>query len=307
MAWAFLLLNICVVTAAACLRFWRRGLEFAFPWPWPLGFWTATIVVLVVAATALVVRDRKQLSVTSQVRALCELLVFPAFFAYEWAVLPPLMSAPGHETGVLSPLVWRPVDWAALGALGLLVSIFFFLDRRNWRAWGVSGRNFAAASKLLAIPTLLLVAAPVAAGLLVGRDLDPDFRVNCAVLLASVLTYPLYALAQLMIFQVFLVQRLKIITRSRLSVVLVSACTFALLHWPNPPVMAACGVAAAVWTWVYLARPNVYALAISMGLAASAFSHFVPRSITHNLRTGPIYVERCLEDQRDSGPAGPVQ
>ena len=117
--------------------------------------------------------------------------------------------------------------------------------------------------------------------------------------LAYSLAYPLYALAQLLVFQSFLVPRLRRLGASGASLIAVAACMFALLHWPNRLVMAACIVGAGVWTWAFIRRPNICALALSMGLAAMAMYNAMPREIgpwsTHNLRTGPIYVQRMIE------------
>ena len=285
MGWAFWLLNIGVVLSACRVRYAEAGLEYAVPIPIARAGWWLIATVLALAAAA-GTAARKALSRGGARRAVMELLaIFPPFFAFEWLVLPP-------EN-------WRVIDWSIMAAFALTAAALCWLDRRGASQWGLTHRNFLPAVRLLAIPTALMVAIPVAGAMVVGTDFQPRRA------LAALLAYPFYALAQLLVFQVFLVQRLRRITGSSLQVVAVSAGVFSLVHWPNGLMMCACFAAGCVWTAVYLRRPNVYALALSMGLAATALSSALPRQLTHNLRTGPIYVQRALDAGEAKAKAPP--
>lgn len=279
MGWIFLLVNLLVVLCGSMARFWPRGFFVACPVPTSLA---AGVGMAVAAAAALLVlilkRGREPLAESGprSRRPFWELTAaFPVAFAYEWLIAPPLS--------------WRFVDWLLAG--GMLAAIAFFLwrDRASWRQWGLTGANFVPAVKRLAVPTLIFLGAPALATAVVGSDFQPG---RMAVEMAA---YPLYALGQLAVFQLFLVRRLKRICASRGQIVAVSAGLFGLMHWPNGVLMAATAAAGAVWTWVYLGRPNLYALALSMGLSAAWFANVLPRDLTQNLRTGPRYVQRKLD------------
>lgn len=279
--------NLFVVLLAARLRYAGEALAYASPVTAGSDVWLCGILSAAGLAALAATLGRRTLRNAGARRALLQLLIFPAFFAYEWTFLPARMR---H---------WRIIDWAVLGALLAVIAVLLWRDRRPLAERGLTTRNFAPAAGMLAVPTLVMMAVPVVVACFVGTDFQPA-RAAC------LLAYPLYALAQLAIFQVFLVPRLVSISKSRISVVVVSAGIFTLLHWPNGLLMGACAAGATVWTIVYLYRPNVYALALSMGLMAAVLAGALPRERTawrtHNLRTGPIYVERHLGRQVGSPP-----
>ncbi len=326
MAWAVLFLNAFVILLSARLRYADAGLPYAFPIPIAPDAWWWFIAGSGVLAVVSLVRGVRQLrsgpdahqesngpgatgsqnpcpspehgceqrsrgahrlrsdsrapDTREKRMALIELLAVPAFLLYEWAALPP------YE--------WRPTDWMAIGFLLLWIGAGFWRDRGAWRDWGLTHERFGRAANLLVIPTAVMLAVPLLVGHFVtGGEGDPG---RLAVALA---TYPLWAFLQLLVFQVFVVRRLKVLGASSASIVLVAAGTFTLVHWPNGVVMAACFGGALVWTTVYLRAPNLYAVALSMGLAAGMFHNTLPRKeLLHNLRTGPIYVERLLDAER---------
>jgi len=278
MAWAFLLVNVAVVLLAAGLRYPGAVMRYASPVGMGPGLWWSATGCLAALAVGFALADAKRLRRAGPRQAMMELtLVFVLLFAFEWGMLPAHTSSR------------RWVDWAVMAALAAAVALFCWRDRGNFSEWGLTRRNFAPAARLLAVPTAIMIAAPVIAAVFVGTDCELSRT------LVALAGYPFYAFAQLLVFEVFLVRRLRELTDSRTSVVLVAAGVFALLHWPNGLLMVNCGAAAVVWTWVYLKRPNVYALALSFGLAATAFANALPRDLTQNLRTGPICVQRLID------------
>ncbi|MCD6365529.1 MAG: CPBP family intramembrane metalloprotease, partial [Planctomycetes bacterium] len=196
-----------------------------------------------------------------------------------WLFLPPEVSdyGAGH--------------WAVLAALAAAGAALQWRDRGDFRQWGVTGDNFSAACRLLALPTAIMIAVPVVVAIWIGRG---DF--NLFKVAVAIVGYPWYALVQLLVFQLFLVGRLRRLGDSSGSIVAVSAGMFALLHWPNAVVMLACACLGAVCTWVYLRRPNLYALALSMGLAGAVFTQVLPHDVTHHMRVGPMYVYRLIQE-----------
>lgn len=271
-----MLVNLFVILLASRLRFAGPGLEHASPfsmgpqaWWWMIG---ACAALAGVAAAA----GWRRLRERPARRALVELAaVFPPFFAFEWGLLPAVQ--------------WRWFDWAIMGGFVVLIALLVLAERRSLAERGLTGRNFLSAARALAIPTAMMVAVPIAAAFIVGTDFELRRMAR------HLLGYPAYALVQLVVFQVFLVWRLRRLSGPAATVA-IAAGMFALMHWPNGVVMAACAAGAAVWAVVYLWRPNAYALALSMALAVTSFANALPRErVLKNLRTGPICVERTLE------------
>jgi len=278
MIWAYLALNLCAVLVAAYVRYDRAVLSHAAPgamgpsgWLWTIGAAAALGVLAAVAGW------RRAARRSQAPRALAELMLLPVAFVLVWGFLPP------------RPRQYTALHWACIAVLLAGVGVAIWRDRRGAGPLGLTGRHFVAAAGLLAIPTAVMVAAPIAAALCVGTDVEPRRAAMSAA------GYPVYALAQLLIFQVFLVPRLRRLSDSKAAVVVAASALFALAHWPNALVMAVCAAAAVVWTWVYLARPNVYALALSMALAATSFTHALPRDLTRHVRVGPMYVLREVQ------------
>ena len=275
---AFVLLNVFVVLMTARLRYAGPSLQYASPVPAPPWLWTAAIIASAVGAVGAAIIGRKALRDRCAAVAMLQMMIFPLALAYIWAILPELTED------------YRPVEYIALAAMVLVVAAMFWFDRRNASQWGLTGKNFAPAAKLLAPPTAVMIATPFIVGAIFG------YQFSAGPLAVALASYPLYALAQLLIFQVFLVTRLRRITNSPAAVITASACMFALLHWPNAALMAPCGICAAVWTAIYLKRPNVYALAISMGLSAAVLMNILPNEkLLQHARTGPIYARRLID------------
>ena len=284
MIWAYLAVNVYAVLGTAYVRYDPSALSHAGPVAVGRSGWVWAIVVAEVLCICTAVLGLKRLTRRSgATRALVELMLLPASFVLVWGFLPPRTRE------------YSAANWVAIASLLAAVGVAIWRDSRGPADLGLGARNFAAAARRLAIPTVVMVAVPIVTAMFVGTD----FELHRAA--TSLAGYPVYALAQLLIFQVFLVPRLCRLSDSRGAVIVVASGLFALAHWPNMPVMCACAAVGAVWTWVYLARPNVYATALSMALAAVSFTHALPRDLTHHVRVGPMYVFRAVQHSASPG------
>ncbi len=272
MVWAFLLLNACVILAAAGLRFSGGGLALAAPVPLTPGAWWGLTALAAAAGLAAALRDRRRLRHPGARWALVELLIFfPLLFGYLWAAFP-LGSRLGG-------------DYLAFAVLAAVLLGLMRSDGRHLLRTDLALSTVVPAARGLLLPTLVMVLLPVATALFVGTDFRPG---RAAFTLAK---YAGWSAVQLLLFQTFLVPRLCRLTESRRAVVAAAAALFALAHWPNALLMAACGGAAILWTAAYLRLPNLIALAASMALAATAFTSALPDRFTKDMRVGPGYVE----------------
>ncbi len=274
MPWALLLCSAAVVVAAMSLRYPPEVLAAATVLPEQGGLRWIIAAALGLSAAGLAVAGRHSLRKRPGRVAAAELLVFPAFLAYEWLALTPK---------------WRPVDYAAILVALAVVAWGLARDRARWGKLGLTGRNFLPAARLAALPTVLMLAAVAALARCLGPVIQPRKRA------VSLAVYPLYGLVQLTVFQVFLITRLRRLGGGPAACIVVAGGIFGLLHWPNLPLAAGCAITGMVWAWVYLRRPNVYVLAISMAFVAAVYLNVLPVTWTQNLRAGPIYVFRIVE------------
>jgi hypothetical protein len=280
MAGALVLLNIAIVLTGVWTRFGPRDLGLAAGFDVSRQVWWAAMGVCATSAVVCAAVWRSRLSSSRARWSMLQLAVFPAFFAFQWFFLP---SYTKH---------WEGWHYAVLVALAGVIAVGLWDDWRRGVRWGLVGpRQFAPAVKRLAVPVVVLAGGLLALGMAAGHSPQPSEMV------CPLLTYPLYAYIQLLVFLGSLVPRLKDLGTSRTGILLTSVALFALLHWPNWLLVGACAVGAGVWTWVYLRRPSLVAAALAMGLLATAYKGFLPKDWQHNLRTGPIYIQR-LTDER---------
>lgn len=111
--------------------------------------------------------------------------------------------------------------------------------------------------------------------------------------LVSLALYPLYALVQLFLLLGVILPAWQAWTgRGRGRIMALAAGTFALVHWPNPLLMALTAVGMLVWSREYLRGRPLWALAISMGLLATLAAQGLPHDWTEHMRTGPRNVRQ---------------
>lgn len=282
---SLVLLNLAVVMGLAALRYPGPASRFVTPalqpaGPWPLGIAGVLALVGVLLGVVGIRRARRRAAVVAWAESLT---VFASLLAIIWL----LPAKPRHFGGA---------GWLCLGGwLGLAVGLFVRhrADRRELlRRLGTGIRP----PRALVIWTAVLAAVPVTVGLALDVPVDPGK------LAVSVITYPLYALVQMGLFLVFLLPRLRRMGLAPGPRAAAAPWLFAILHWPNGPVMLATLVGGFVWAAFYVRRTHLLWLAVSMGIAASCFTRFLPHTFTQNMRTGPIFVERGLEWHRFGPP-----
>jgi membrane protease YdiL (CAAX protease family) len=81
--------------------------------------------------------------------------------------------------------------------------------------------------------------------------------------------YPVYGVAQQLIFQGILHRRLLALLRARGPALLLTAVVFALVHLPSLPLVLLTFPAGIAWSWLFQRWPNVWLLGISHGILAS--------------------------------------
>ncbi len=193
------------------------------------------------------------------------ILFHPLLLAFVWLVLP---------VNGLSALHWSLAGCFALTAVWM---IFRAAPRP-------SNSPFSLGQTLpLDLAVILL---PMVLGLALGAK--PDFAATGL----SVLFYPLFALVQLGVFLVIPARRLGALGLRPVPTALITAAVFSLLHAPNPVVMLATFAAMFMWTWQYAQGRRVWQLAVVMGLSATVFSQFLPDSLTHHMRVGPVHMHQ---------------
>jgi hypothetical protein len=123
----------------------------------------------------------------------------------------------------------------------------------------------------------------LAAASLAGGDLH-DGRT----LAVSLATYPLYAAVQLaLVLGVTWPSLRRLGDRSTAPAVTAAALLFALVHWPNPLLMALTGLGMLLWAREYGRGRPPWHLAVSMGLLATLAAQGLPDPWTEHMRAGP--------------------
>jgi len=186
----------------------------------------------------------------------------------------------------LMPIVEAPY-WTRY-ALGFLLLLFMIgchwrdgVDRRDL---GLRLDNFRTALRQLAPATFAIAIVLVTSGWVLDSLREP------ARFLRGFAGVPAWGLVQHFMLLSFCHRRLQLVFGAGPPAVLATAVLFGLVHAPNPPLMLACTVAGGLWAWQFDRAPNLFATALSHGIASTCLSGSLPKTILHSSKVGYRYL-----------------
>jgi membrane protease YdiL (CAAX protease family) len=181
---------------------------------------------------------------------------------------------PGSEQRVL---YWSAFAWIAVTA---------WLRRNQTRPIGLGLRGLWPSLWIIpAAIVLFLLGIGIAAR---AHSLHPLYGPLPVVL--HIAEYSFWALMQQFILQVYVLLRLLRLGLRRTPAIAVAALMFAAAHIPNPVLVPAVLIWAAICCCLYLKYRNLYPLAIAHGLLGMCLAVSVPNAINHHMRVGLGYV-----------------
>ena len=156
---------------------------------------------------------------------------------------------------------------------------------------GLSGRNFAKAFRLVALPTL--IAASVI--LTIGYATNSFHRTSH--FWTNVLFLPVWAITQQYVLQAFIYRRIRglLVTDFASSneqrqqirwAIWTTAALFSLAHLPNLMLMVLTLLGGLMWSWVYERAPNLLALGLSHATLSFLLMTSVPDWLLPSLSVG---------------------
>ena len=207
-----------------------------------------------------------------------------------WEIASVVSSALIAEWVVLALTDWKLALVVPVGLACVLMLASKRARGESRRELGLRGDNFWRALRLLTLPmtvsTILL--------LLVGRNwfgAAPTIgrgRAGWALLGVPIWGF-VWGLFQQYALQAFINRRLQMFWGTGWHTTLVVALLFALLHLPNPWLMAATFLGGLIWASVYQRAPNLWALALSHAVMTWVLVSTLPAAALGGLRVGYKY------------------
>jgi hypothetical protein len=140
------------------------------------------------------------------------------------------------------------------------------------KEWGFTCNNFKPAMKWVAIAGGISICGFMIYGLKVNHT---KFSMN---ILWSVLVYPVWGLAQQLLFISLVAGNLEKCQRIKFNefqILAITSTLFCFVHYPNPCLMIATFFMAIFFAMMFLKYRNIYPLAIFHGVVGAVFYYFV--------------------------------
>ena len=211
---------------------------------------------------------------------------------WRWISVPEVLSV----TGTILALIWvvQPLGSSSLDlALRLLIVAAMLLSNiahgDSLRRLGLRLDNVGAAVRVASRPTAIVACTLTAVGLIVGR---PQLDVQRMAL--NFVYYLGWAFAQQYALQGFVLVRL-LDARLDRSAPVTAATLFALVHVPNPGLVAMTFAGGWLWCTIFRREPNLLVVATSHAILAVLTEAMLPGNLTGGYRLGPRYLRWALQ------------
>jgi len=192
-------------------------------------------------------------------------------------------------TGLLFSYIWLwqgTFDGDFVVCLGLVVAIALAGHRRRGesaRDLGFRLDNLGQSAKEVFSVVGPLLAIMVVMGLAMGLNREPPITR----LLTRMTLMPLFGVVQEYVLLGFYFRRFSEALPGVVLPSVASAAVFALLHLPNPPLVAMSFVAGLGACWFYRRTPNLWVLGLAHGLLSITVAMFLAKLLTVGLKVGP--------------------